>query len=271
MGFLEHFSGVGKSAHVFCARFLRPGKGHHMTCHSRLHSASGPSRGPLVRRLLALTAALALSAGAAGADAAQAEDLSDDEKTFYYMGIAMEQKLRALTLSDEELALLIRGLREAHAGKPLELDGATYRPKLQELGQQRMKKAAKAEKLKAHAFLAEAAQRRGAIRTESGLIYTEITPGSGDSPEPTATVKVNYHGTLRDGSVFDSSAKRGSPFEFNLEGVIPCWKEGVGMMKVGGKSIIICPPEIAYGERGAPPLIPGNAALSFEVELIEIK
>ncbi len=242
-----------------------------MTCRNRLHSRSGPSRGPLVRRLLALAAALALSAGGAGADPAQAEDLSDDEKTFYYMGIATEQNLRAFTLSDEEFDLLIRGLREAYAGKPLELDDAIYLPKLQALGRQRMKQAADAEKLKAHAFLAEAAQRKGAIRTESGLIYTEITAGSGDSPGPSATVKVNYHGTLRDGTVFDSSTKRGSPFEFKLDAVIPCWQEGVARMKVGGKSLIICPPEIAYGERGAPPLIPGNAALSFEVELLEIK
>jgi FKBP-type peptidyl-prolyl cis-trans isomerase FkpA len=239
-----------------------------MTGHSRLHSASRPSRGALVRPLLALTAALAL---AAGAGAARAKDLSEEEKTLYYMGVAMEQSLGSFTLSDEELDILIRGLREAHAGKQLELERATYHPKLQALGQQRMKKAAEAEKLKAHAFLAEAAQRKGAVRTESGLIYTEITPGSGNSPGPTDTVKVHYHGTLRDGSVFDSSAKRGSPFEFQLDGVIPCWSEGVGMMKVGGKSSIICPPEIAYGERGAPPLIPGNAALSFEVELIEIK
>ena len=71
--------------------------------------------------------------------------------------------------------------------------------------------------------------------------------------------------------MFDSSVKRGSPFEFQLDGVIACWSEGVSMMKVGGKSLIVCPPEIAYGERGAPPVIPGNAALSFEVELIEIK
>jgi FKBP-type peptidyl-prolyl cis-trans isomerase FkpA len=242
-----------------------------MTGHSRLYSASRPSRGPLVRPLLALTAALALSAGAAGVGAAQAEDLSEDEKTLYYMGIAMERSLGTFTLSDEEFELVIRGLREAHAGKQLELDRETYHPKLQELGQQRMKKAAEAEKLKAHAFLAEAAQRANAIRTESGLIYTEITPGSGDSPGPTNTVKVHYNGTLRDGTVFDSSAKRGSPFEFQLDGVIACWSEGVGMMKVGGKSLIVCPPEIAYGERGAPPAIPGNAALSFEVELIEIK
>jgi FKBP-type peptidyl-prolyl cis-trans isomerase FkpA len=242
-----------------------------MTGHCRLHSASRPSRGPLFRPLLALAAALALSAGAAGAGAAQAEDLSEHEKTLYYMGFAMEQNLRSFTLGDEELDILIRGLREAHAGKPLELDHEVYHSKLQELGQQRTKKAAEAEKLKAHAFLAEAAQRANAIRTESGLIYTELTPGSGNSPGSTDTVSVHYKGTLRDGSVFDSSVKHGSPFEFQLDGVLPCWSEGVSMMKVGGKSLIVCPPEIAYGERGAPPVIPGNAALSFEVELIEIK
>ena len=237
-----------------------------MAGRSRLRSASRSSPGALARPLLVLVAALAVWTGSG-----RAEDLSEDEKTLYYMGIAMEQNLRSFTLSDEELDIMIRGLREAHAGKPLELDRATYHPKLQELGQQRIKKAAEAEKLKAHAFLAEAAQRKDAIRTESGLIYTELTPGSGNSPGPTDTVSVHYTGTLRDGSVFDSSVKRGSPFEFQLDGVIACWSEGVSMMKVGGKSLIVCPPEIAYGERGAPPVIPGNAALSFEVELIEIK
>ena len=248
--------------------FLRPNKGRHMTGHSRLHSASRPSRGPLVRPLLALAAALSLSAGAG---AGPAEDLSEDEKTLYYMGVAMEQSLGSFTLSDEELELVIRGLREGHAGEQLELEPATYHPKLQALGQQRIKEAAEAEKLKAHAFLAEAAQRKGAVRTESGLIYTEITPGSGDSPGPTDTVKVQFHGTLRDGTVFVSSERRGAPFEFPLDGVIPCWSEGVGMMKVGGKSSIICPPEIAYGEPGKPPTVPGNAAVSFEFELLEIK
>ena len=239
-----------------------------MTDHKRFHSASRSSREPLARQILALAAALALWAGAT---AGAAEDLSDDEKTFYYMGVTAELNLRAFTLSDEELDIVIRGLREAHAGKQLELDRATYQPKIQALGQQRWTEAAEAEKPKAHAFLAEAAQKKGALRTESGLIYIEVDPGSGDSPQPTDTVKVDFEATLRDGTVFDSSARRGGPFEFPLDRVIPCWAEGIGMMKVGGKSVIICPPEIAYGEQGSPPRIPGNAALSFEFELLEIK
>jgi FKBP-type peptidyl-prolyl cis-trans isomerase FkpA len=237
-----------------------------MTDHKRLHSARRSRHGPLARPILALTAALAIAAGAGAA-----EDLSEDEKAFYYMGTTAQQNLRVFTLSDEELELVIRGLRDAHAGKQLELDRATYQAKVQELGKQRWMKAAEAEKPKAHAFLAEAAQVKGALRTESGLIYTEIIPGSGDSPQPTDTVKVNFEASLRDGSVFDSSERRGSPFEFPLESVIQCWSEGVSMMKVGGKSVIVCPPEIAYGEMGSPPRIPGNAALVFEVELLEIK
>ena len=238
-----------------------------MTCYTRLHSASRPTYGKLVRPLLALTAALALCTGAG---TTRAEDLSEEEKIFYYMGIAMEQSLQSFTLSDEELDLLIRGLREAHEGKQLELERATYHPKVQELGQQRMKKAAEAEKLKAHAFIAEAAQKKGAIRTESGLIYTEITRGSGDSPQPTDTVSVHYHGTLRDGTVFDSSVDRGTPAEFPLNRVIPCWTEAVQRMQTGEKSRIVCPSDIAYGDSGRPPAIPPGATLIFEVELLEI-
>jgi FKBP-type peptidyl-prolyl cis-trans isomerase FkpA/FKBP-type peptidyl-prolyl cis-trans isomerase FklB len=83
-------------------------------------------------------------------------------------------------------------------------------------------------------------------------------------------VKVHYHGTLSDGTVFDSSVKRGEPATFPLNGVIPCWTEGVQQMKVGGKSRLVCPSELAYGDRGAPPLIRPGATLVFEVELLEI-
>ena len=109
----------------------------------------------------------------------------------------------------------------------------------------------------------------GAKTTESGLVYSEITAGDGASPGATDKVRVHYHGTLRDGSVFDSSVDRGQPAEFPLNRVIKCWTEGVAMMKVGGKSRLICPAAIAYGEQGRPG-IPGGAALTFEVELLEI-
>ena len=120
------------------------------------------------------------------------------------------------------------------------------------------------------AYLDKAASQPGAVRTESGLVYRELRPGSGGSPQRTDTVTVNYRGTLIDGTEFDSSYKRNEPASFPLSGVIPCWTEGVQKMKVGGKSELVCPASIAYGEAGSPPTIPGGATLVFEVELLRI-
>jgi len=119
------------------------------------------------------------------------------------------------------------------------------------------------------AFLDKAAAEPGAQRTASGLVYRVITAGTGASPKATDTVKVHYRGTLTNGKQFDSSYG-GPPAEFPLDMVIPCWTEGVQMMKVGGKSHLVCPSNIAYGERGAPPDIPGGATLVFEIELLGI-
>jgi FKBP-type peptidyl-prolyl cis-trans isomerase FkpA/FKBP-type peptidyl-prolyl cis-trans isomerase FklB len=97
-----------------------------------------------------------------------------------------------------------------------------------------------------------------------------ITPGTGASPKATDTVKVNYEGKLTDGTVFDSSVQRGEPVTFPLNKVIKCWTEAVQLMKVGGKSRLICPSDLAYGDRGAPPQIKPGATLVFEVELLGI-
>ena len=115
-----------------------------------------------------------------------------------------------------------------------------------------------------------AVETAGPVPTASGLIYEELTAGTGASPRATDTVRVHYHGTLRDGTVFDSSVDRGQPIDLSLRRVIACWQEGIPMMRVGGKSRLTCPPEIAYGQRsiGA---IPGGSTLIFEVELIEIR
>ncbi len=91
------------------------------------------------------------------------------------------------------------------------------------------------------------------VRTESGLEITELRPGDGVHPTRKSVVEVHYHGTFEDGKVFDSSVDRGKPASFPLNRVIPCWTEGVSMMRVGGKSRLVCPPKIAYGARGAPP------------------
>ncbi|MBP9149773.1 MAG: FKBP-type peptidyl-prolyl cis-trans isomerase [Rhodoferax sp.] len=114
------------------------------------------------------------------------------------------------------------------------------------------------------------AKEPGAVVTASGLVYRSLKDGVGDSPKATDKVKVNYRGTFPDGKEFDSSYKRNEPIVFGLNQVIKCWTEGVQRMKVGGKAKLSCPASIAYGERGAGGVIPPNATLLFEVELLGI-
>ena len=120
------------------------------------------------------------------------------------------------------------------------------------------------------AAAAKAATEKGAVVTESGLVYRSLKDGTGAGPAATDTVKVHYRGTLPDGKEFDSSYSRGKPIDFPLNRVIKCWTEGVQRMKVGGKAKLTCPAAIAYGERGAGGVIPPNATLQFEVELLGV-
>jgi FKBP-type peptidyl-prolyl cis-trans isomerase FkpA len=129
---------------------------------------------------------------------------------------------------------------------------------------------ASAAQAQSDAAVAAAAKEAGAVTTPSGLVYRSLKDGSGAGPGPTDTVKVHYRGTFPDGREFDSSFKRGEPIEFRLDRVIKCWTEGVQRMKVGGKAKLTCPAVIAYGERGAGSVIPPNATLQFEVELLAI-
>lgn len=123
----------------------------------------------------------------------------------------------------------------------------------------------------AQADAAAAAKEAGAAVTASGLVYRSLKDGSGASPAATDTVKVHYRGSFPDGKEFDSSYKRNEPTEFPLNRVIPCWTEGVQKMKVGGKAKLTCPAAIAYGSRGAGGVIPPNATLQFEIELLSVK
>jgi len=123
----------------------------------------------------------------------------------------------------------------------------------------------------ADAALDAAAKETGAIVTPSGLVYRSLKDGTGASPTANDVVKVNYRGTFPDGREFDSSYKRNQAIEFPLGNVIPCWTEGVQRMKVGGKAKLTCPASIAYGTRGAGGVIPPNATLLFEVELLGVQ
>jgi FKBP-type peptidyl-prolyl cis-trans isomerase FkpA len=196
---------------------------------------------------------------------------TDEQKIVYAVGVMLGGNVANLNFSPEELELMKRGLTDAATGKKPEIDVAPYVPKVQAFAETRAKAKAVIERGKAQGFLDAAAKEAGAVKTPSGLVFTSLKPGTGKSPNPTDQVKVHYRGTLTDGTEFDSSYKRGQPIDFALNGVIPCWTEGVQRMKVGEKAKLVCPSEIAYGERGSPPVIPGGATLIFEVELLDVK
>ncbi|MCP3170001.1 FKBP-type peptidyl-prolyl cis-trans isomerase [Myxococcus qinghaiensis] len=210
------------------------------------------------------------SATATATAGAAANPQSEDQKTLYALGLSIGKSISVFDMTPEELEYVKAGLTAQVKGDKPAVELETYGPKLQELARARSTQKAEKEKETSKKFLEDAAKEPGASKTESGLVYKELTPGTGDSPKATDIVKVHYKGTLPNGTEFDSSYKRGEPTQFPLQGVIKCWTEGVQKMKVGGKAKLVCPSDIAYGDRGAPPNIPGGSALVFEVELLEI-
>jgi FKBP-type peptidyl-prolyl cis-trans isomerase FkpA/FKBP-type peptidyl-prolyl cis-trans isomerase FklB len=205
-----------------------------------------------------------------GGRAVAADPTTEDQKTLYALGVAISQNLSVFQLSESELEMLKAGLTDGVLKKPLKADLDTYGPKIQQMGQTRAAAYAEKEKAAGAAFLNKAAAEPGAKKTASGAIVKTIKEGSGPMPAATDKVKVHYQGTLTDGTVFDSSIKRGEPATFPLNGVIKCWTEGLQQVKVGGKARLVCPANIAYGDRGSPPTIKPGATLVFDVELLEI-
>jgi FKBP-type peptidyl-prolyl cis-trans isomerase FkpA/FKBP-type peptidyl-prolyl cis-trans isomerase FklB len=195
---------------------------------------------------------------------------NDEQKTLYALGVAVSQSLGEFSLSASELEIVKEGMADGVLKRPLQVDMQTYGPKLQQLAQARTASVSEGEKQAGTDYVAKAAAQPGAKKTASGAVVQTIKEGTGAMPTASDTVKVNYRGTLIDGTEFDSSYKRGAPAQFPLSRVIKCWTEGVQQIKVGGKSRLICPADIAYGDRGSPPMIKPGATLVFEVELLEI-
>jgi FKBP-type peptidyl-prolyl cis-trans isomerase FkpA len=193
---------------------------------------------------------------------------TDDEKTLYAVGLVLSRSLREFDLSPPELEVIRRALVDAQAGKPA-IDLDEWGPKIQALATARGARIVAREKEAGAAYLTKAAATANAVKTDSGLLYIETTAGTGAAPTGTDRVKVHYRGTLIDGTEFDSSYARNEPAEFPLADVIGCWTEGVQHMKVGGKARLVCPSDLAYGDRGNE-AIPGGSVLVFDIELLEI-
>ncbi len=215
-------------------------------------------------------------AGAAGGADAQKQAAPakvDTAKALYGLGLAVARSLDTFSLSPGELDQVIKGIRDGVSGKPKMALDQSVQTAVNDLARARAPKAAEKaaakEKAAGGPYLAKMAATPGAKKTPSGAIVITEKEGTGAAPKDTDKVKVNYTGTLVNGMVFDSSQGRG-PAEFPLNQVVKCWTEALQLMKVGGKAKIVCPSEIAYGERGSPPVIPGNSVLTFEVELLDI-
>jgi FKBP-type peptidyl-prolyl cis-trans isomerase FkpA len=215
-----------------------------------------------------------------GPAALSGKELND---ALYALGLDLGRNIAPFQLTKAELQEVIKGLTDEVTEAPNKrVKFEDQRPKLQQLfmtrreayqaiEQKKNAEKAKGEITKGEQYQATAAKEPGAEKLPSGLIIKHLKQGTGASPAASDTVSVHYKGTLTDGTEFDSSYKRNAPAEFPLNGVIPCWTEGVGKMKVGGKAKLVCPYKIAYGEQGRPPTIPGGATLVFEVELLAIK
>ena len=196
---------------------------------------------------------------------------SEDEKTFYSIGYRWASKLKMFNLSDGEIKAILKGVTASVKGDKAELDVQAYSSKVSTMLQSRMVSASTTNEVGKKYITHYLKKNTKAKQTKSGLVYETLKEGTGKSPKATDTVEVHYHGTLINGTVFDSSVQRNKKIEFPLNRVIKGWTEGLQLIKEGGKIKLIIPSELAYGDNGFPPKIPGGATLIFEVELFKVK
>ena len=226
-----------------------------------------------MKKVLIAVFACFIAGSAIAADApkaaAPAAAKSADQKVLYFLGQAVSSKIKQFEFTKEESKYIIQGFSEALAGQKSKAD-ETYGMKLNAYLAKKQEAIVAKQKSASKPFLDKMAKEKGAVKLPSGVVYIPVKEGTGVNPKATDMVKVHYHGTFPDGKVFDSSVDRGTPAEFPLSGVIPCWTEGVQKIKVGGKARLVCPSDTAYGDQGAGGAIPGGATLVFEVELLEI-
>ena len=192
-----------------------------------------------------------------------------DDQVVYALGRVIAGNLEPYRLGERDVGLLNRGLTDALHGREPAVALDAYRAEIEALPERRLEAALEAERHASEAFLERAALEEGAITSSSGMILKPLRAGDGSTPGPTDTVKVHYRGTLRDGTVFDGTPA-GEPSTYRLPGLIPCMQEALQRLREGAQARVVCPAHLAFGQKGAPPMILGGAAVSFELELIEI-
>lgn len=194
---------------------------------------------------------------------------NDEQKTFYALGLLLGDNVKVFDLKPEELAIVKAGMTDAVTGANPQVNIDAFGPRVNDLAKARASASAEVAKRKGQDFADKVALEKDATKTASGIVMRTITAGTGASPTAADIVKVHYEGKLIDGTIFDSSIKRNEPAEFPLGAVVPCWTEALQLMKKNGRSQVVCPSALAYGDRGSPPDIPPGSTLSFEVELID--
>lgn len=199
------------------------------------------------------------------------------QKASYAIGMRFGEGM-GRDLQDLDIESFYSGFEDGFNGRDPKMTPEEMVATMQALQQKKMKeqqemqaKALEENKAAGEAFLAENKAREGVKVTESGLQYEVVTQGEGETPDENDKVKVHYHGTLPDGTVFDSSVERGEPIIFAVNGVIKGWTEALQMMKVGDKWKLTIPSDLAYGPRGAGPKIGPNQVLLFDVELLSVE
>jgi FKBP-type peptidyl-prolyl cis-trans isomerase FkpA len=222
-----------------------------------------------MRKIIFPLAMLFVCFGAAVSRAQTPRLDTDEQKTFYALGLLLGDNVKVFDLKAEELAIVKAGMTDAITGAKPQVDIDTFGPKVNDLAKKRASAGADDAKRKGQEFADKVALEKDATKTPSGIVIRTINVGTGASPTAADVVKVHYEGKLIDGTVFDSSIKRNEPAEFPLAAVVPCWTEALQLMKKGGRSQVVCPSALAYGDRGSPPDIPPGSTLSFEVELLD--
>ena len=221
-----------------------------------------------MKNYLLISLVLVLSCGQKG-NMTVSENNEKSEKIIYTMGVMFGEQLRGIEPTEGEISLLVQGVRDGVNKNP-QVDIKKYSSQIRSIFRERGDKMAKKMEEMGAQYMKKFLTEEQGMETESGIGYKILQEGKGKNPKISDRVKVHYHGTLIDGTVFDSSVDRKKPLTFPLAGVITCWKEGMQKIKVGGKIKLVCPAKVAYGNRGAPPKIPGGATLLFDVELLEI-